>query len=148
MSARQYYAPQKQKGWLDRYNIYVLALGHFFHLVWGTEEINDWIFGFMGALAVELVVWEMLGNSDYVVTRIRDDEEMYQGGTIGQCPHPHHHYYPILSIYTVPGDSVRSVLSDLAYCGLGYFLSAVFLSLEMIWLSGLWIAASEVQRTD
>merc|ERR1712218_229316 len=117
-------APQKQKGWLDRYNIYVLALGHFFHLVWGTEEINDWIFGFMGALAVELVVWEMLGNSDYVVTRIRDDEEMYQGGTIG--------------------DSVRSVLSDLACCGLGYFLSAVFLSLEMIWLSGLWIAASEV----
>ena len=80
---RQYYAPQKQKGWLDRYNIYVLALGHFFHLVWGTEEINDWIFGFMGALAVELLLWEMVGNSDYVVTRIRDSEETYQGGTIG-----------------------------------------------------------------
>ena len=83
-NSRQYYAPQKQKGVLDRYNIYVLALGHFFHLVWGTEEINDWIFGFMGALAVELVVWEMLGNSDYVVTRIREDEETHQGGTIGQ----------------------------------------------------------------
>ena len=86
-NSRQYYAPQKKKGLLDRYNIYVLALGHFFHLVWGTEEINDWIFGFMGALAVELVVWEMLGNSDYVVTRIREDEETYQGGTIGQCSH-------------------------------------------------------------
>ena len=59
---------------LDRYNIYVLALGHVFHLVWGTEEINDWIFGFMGALGVELLVWEILGNSDFVMKRIRDDE--------------------------------------------------------------------------
>ena len=42
------------------------------------------------------------------------------------------------------GDSVKSVLSDLSFCGLGYFISALFLSLEMIWLSGLWIAASEV----
>ena len=90
--ARQYYAPQKQAGWLDRYNIYVLALGHFFHLVWGTEEINDWIFGFMGALAVELLLWEMVGNSDYVVTRIRDSEETYQGGTIGQASHSHHYH--------------------------------------------------------
>ena len=87
-SSRHYYAPQKQKGLLDRYNIYVLALGHFFHLVWGTEEINDWIFGFLGALAVELVLWEMVGNSDYVVTRIRDSEETHQGGTIGPCPPP------------------------------------------------------------
>ena len=39
---------------------------------------------------------------------------------------------------------MKSVLSDLSFCALGYFLSAVFLSLEMIWLSGLWIAASEV----
>ena len=32
---------------------------------------------------------------------------------------------------------------DLTFCGLGYFFGAVFLSLEMIWLSGVWIAASE-----
>ena len=85
-SPRQYYAPQKQKGYLDRFNIYVVALGHFFHLVWGTEQIDDWIFGFLGALAVELLVWEMLGNSDYVATRIRESEETYQSSTIGQCP--------------------------------------------------------------
>ena len=71
---------------MDRYNIYVVALGHFFHLVWGTEQIDDWIFGFLGALAVELLVWEMLGNSDYVATRIRESEETYQSSTIGQCP--------------------------------------------------------------
>ena len=54
----------------------------------------------------------------------------------------------LLTLRAAPGDSVRSVLSDLACCGLGYFLSAVFLSLQMIWLSGLWIAASEVERKD
>ena len=41
------------------------------------------------------------------------------------------------------GDSVKSVLMDLTFCGIGYFCGAVFLSLEMIWLSGVWIAASE-----
>ena len=69
---------------LDRYNIYVLALGHVFHLVWGTEEINDWIFGFMGALGVELLVWEILGNSDFVMKRIRDDESC-PSSTLGDC---------------------------------------------------------------
>ena len=82
MVGRQYYAPKKHKGVLDRYNIYVLALGHVFHLLWGTEEINDWIFGFMGALALELLVWEILGNSDFVVKRIRDSESC-QGSSVG-----------------------------------------------------------------
>ena len=82
MVGRQYYAPQKHKGVLDRYNIYVLALGHVFHLLWGTEEINDWIFGFVGALALELLVWEILGNSDFVVKRIRDSESC-QGSSVG-----------------------------------------------------------------
>ena len=40
-----------------------MALGHVFHLIWGTEEIDDWIFGLMGALGLELVLWEMIGNS-------------------------------------------------------------------------------------
>ena len=122
----------------------MVALGHFFHLLWGTEQIDDWIFGFLGALAVELLVWEMLGNSDYVATRIRESEVTYQSSTIGQFAPP---FPSLLTQGGVPGDSVRSVLSDLACCGLGYFLSAVFLSLELIWLSGLWIAASEVQST-
>ncbi len=39
---------------------------------------------------------------------------------------------------------MKSVLMDLSFCGLGYFFGAVFLSLEMVWLSGVWIAASEV----
>ena len=73
LCVREYYAPQKSKRMLDRYNIYVLALGHFFHLIWGTEDIDDWIFGFLGALALELLVWEVIGNSPFVKKRIRDD---------------------------------------------------------------------------
>ena len=55
-----------------RYAVYVTALGHVFHLLWGTEEIEDWIFGLMGALGLELVLWEIIGNSDLVHTKIRD----------------------------------------------------------------------------
>ena len=60
---RQYYAPVQKKRSFDRYAVYVMALGHVFHLIWGTEEIDDWIFGLMGALGLELVLWEMIGNS-------------------------------------------------------------------------------------
>ena len=73
LCVREYYAPQKSKRMLDRYNIYVLALGHFFHLIWGTEDIDDWIFGFLGALGVELLLWEGFGNSPLVAKRIRDE---------------------------------------------------------------------------
>ena len=57
-----------------RYAVYVTALGHVFHLLWGTEEIQDWIFGLMGALGLELVLWEIIGNSDLVHTKIRDTQ--------------------------------------------------------------------------
>ena len=43
--------------------------------MWGTEEIDDWIFGLMGALGVELIIWEMLGNSDLVINKIRAEPE-------------------------------------------------------------------------
>ena len=42
------------------------------------------------------------------------------------------------------GDSIKSIFGDLSYCALGYFLGAVFLSLEMCWLSVAWIILSEV----
>lgn len=100
-----------------------MALGHVFHLLWGTEEIDDWIFGLMGALGLELILWEMIGNSDFVYNKIRDEEEQY-GASVK--------------------DSVKSILLDLCFCAIGYFTGAVFLSLEMVWLSGIWIAASEV----
>ena len=57
-----------------RYAVYVTALGHVFHLLWGTEEIEDWIFGLMGALGLELVLWEIVGNSDLVHNKIRDTQ--------------------------------------------------------------------------
>ena len=108
-----------------RYSVYVMALGHVFHLLWGTEDIDDWIFGLMGALGVELILWEMIGNSDFVYNKIRDDDSEEYGASVK--------------------DSLKSVVNDLCFCGVGYFTGAVFLSLEMVWLSGVWIAASEVE---
>ena len=102
-----------------------MALGHVFHLLWGTEDIDDWIFGLMGALGVELILWEMIGNSDFVYNKIRDDDSEEYGASVK--------------------DSLKSVVNDLCFCSVGYFTGAVFLSLEMVWLSGVWIAASEVE---
>ena len=67
-----------------RYAVYVMALGHVFHLMWGTEEIDEWIFGLMGALGLELVVWEMIGNSDFVHNKVRDQESYTMGNTLGK----------------------------------------------------------------
>ena len=67
-----------------RYAVYVMALGHVFHLMWGTQEIDEWIFGLMGALGLELVVWEMIGNSDFVQNKIRDGESDTMGNTLGK----------------------------------------------------------------
>ena len=61
-----------------------MALGHVFHLMWGTEEIDEWIFGLMGALGLELVVWEMIGNSDFVHNKVRDQESYTMGNTLGK----------------------------------------------------------------
>ena len=71
---------------MDRYAVYVMALGHVFHLMWGTEEIDDWIFGLMGALGLELVLWEMIGNSDFVHNKIRDgdSDDNYYAASLGQ----------------------------------------------------------------
>ena len=61
-----------------------MALGHVFHLMWGTEEIDEWIFGLMGALGLELVVWEMIGNSDFVHNKVRDQESYTMANTLGK----------------------------------------------------------------
>ena len=71
-----------------RYAVYVTALGHVFHLLWGTEEIEDWIFGLMGALGLELVLWEIVGNSDLVHNKIRDTQaaDTSYENTLGGAP--------------------------------------------------------------
>ena len=100
---RQYVAPVQKKRTLDRcsvtimsrchvsrvrYAVYVTALGHVFHLLWGTEEIEDWIFGLMGALGLELVLWEIVGNSDLVHNKIRDTQaaDTSYENTLGGAP--------------------------------------------------------------
>ena len=85
LCVREYYEPKKSKRVIDRYSLYVMGLGHLFHLLWGTEDIDDWIFGFMGALGVELLVWEVIGNSPFVKKRIRD-ESGASGVKVGVAP--------------------------------------------------------------
>ena len=62
---------------IDRYTIFVHVLGHLLHLIWGTEQIDIWIFGFMGALGLELVLWEVIGNAPFVKKKIRDEAGGY-----------------------------------------------------------------------
>ena len=54
----------------------VLGLG--LHLLWGTDDIDLWLYGFGAALAVQLSL-EVLGNSPPVLRRIRDNS-----GTSGE----------------------------------------------------------------
>ena len=46
-------------------------------------EIDDWIFGLMGALGLELVLWEMIGNSNFVHNKVRDEDSDVMGNTLG-----------------------------------------------------------------
>merc|ERR1712013_730237 len=74
------------------------------------------------ALGLELL-WEVVGNSQYVLKRIRDNS-----GTSGEYS----------------GDSIQNILGDLFSCGLGYITGTVFLVLDLWWLSLVWILISEV----
>ena len=63
---------------LDPYSFCLLALGLLLHLIWGTDNIGNWIFGFVAAILVELV-WEIIGNSSFVLKRIKNNS-----GTSGE----------------------------------------------------------------
>ena len=55
---------------LDPYSFVILVLGLLLHLIWGTDNIGNWVFGFLAAILVELV-WEIIGNSSFVLKRIK-----------------------------------------------------------------------------
>ena len=55
---------------LDPYSFVILVLGLLLHLAWGTDNIGNWVFGFLAAILVELV-WEVIGNSSLVLKRIK-----------------------------------------------------------------------------
>ena len=58
---QEYYAP-KSMCFLDPYNIYVLALGHLIHLIWGTEEIMTGYLGSWGHLRCRYCFVKSLGT--------------------------------------------------------------------------------------
>ena len=70
----------------DPYSFCLIVLGLLFHLLWGTEDVDNWIFGFLVALGVELIL-EIIGNSQFVLKRIRDNSGT-SGEYIGKLPNP------------------------------------------------------------
>ena len=75
---KEWYAPKSSQHMFDPYSFCLVVLGLLFHLLWGTDDIDYWIFGFLAALLIELVL-EIVGNSQFVLNRIRNNS-----GTSGE----------------------------------------------------------------
>ena len=67
---KEWYGPRCSQHMLDPYSFVILVLGLLLHLIWGTDNIGNWVFGFLAAILVELV-WEIIGNSSFVLKRIK-----------------------------------------------------------------------------
>merc|ERR1712098_1024476 len=122
LAVKEWYTPKASQHVFDPYSFCLVVVGLIFHLLWGTDEIDQWVYGFILALALELV-WEIVGNTGVVIKRIRENN-----GTAGE--------------YT--GDSIQNILGDLFSCGLGYVLGTLFAALELWWLSLVWVVVSEI----
>ena len=82
---KEWYAPKSSQHMFDPYSFCLLVLGLLFHLLWGTDNIDNWIFGFLLAIGLELV-WEIIGNSQFVLKRIRKNSGT-SGEYIGRLDH-------------------------------------------------------------
>merc|ERR1712110_1397270 len=67
---KEWYAPRSSQHMFDPYSFCLVVLGLVFHLLWGTDDIDYWIYGFLAALLIELGL-EVVGNSQFVLKRIR-----------------------------------------------------------------------------
>ena len=75
---KEWYGPRCSQHMFDPYSFCLLVLGLFLHLLWGTDNIGNWVFGFVAAVLVELV-WELIGNSNFILKRIKNNS-----GTSGE----------------------------------------------------------------
>ena len=75
---KEWYAPRSSQHMFDPYSFCLIVLGLLFHLLWGTDDIDYWIYGFLAALLLELLL-EIVGNSQFVLKRIRNNS-----GTSGE----------------------------------------------------------------
>jgi len=122
LAVKEWYAPKASQHMFDPYSALLLVVGLLFHLLWGTDDIDEWVYGFVLALGLELL-WEIIGNSKFVLKRIR-----LNSGTSGEYL----------------GDSIQNIAGDLFSCGFGYILGTFFAALELWWLSIVVIVISEV----
>ena len=75
---KEWYSPKSSHHMFDPYSFCLVVLGLVLHLLWGTDDIDYWVYGFLGALVLELVL-EVVGNSQFVLKRIRNNS-----GTSGE----------------------------------------------------------------
>jgi len=122
LAVKEWYGPKASQHMFDPYSLCLIVLGLVFHLLWGTDDIDNWVYGFLLAVGLELV-WEIIGNSKFVLKRIRDNS-----GTSGEYI----------------GDSIQNILGDLVSCALGYILGTVFAAVELWWLSIVLVLLIEV----
>jgi len=122
LAVKEWYAPKASQHMFDPYSLCLLVLGLVFHLLWGTDDIDSWVYGFLLAIGLELV-WEIIGNSQFILKRIRNNS-----GTSGEYI----------------GDSIQNILGDLVSCAVGYILGTVFAAVELWWLSIVVVLLIEV----
>ena len=78
LAISEWYGPRASQHVFDPYSLCLVVVGLLFHLLWGTDAIDQWIYGFLLALGLELV-WEVVGNTPVVIKRIRENN-----GTSGE----------------------------------------------------------------
>ena len=122
----------------DPYSFCLIVLGLLFHLLWGSDDIDYWIFGFLAALILELIL-EVVGNSQFVLKRIRNNS-----GTSGEYIGTTTCNREEIIQWNLLGDSVQNIIGDIFSVGLGYILGTLFLAVELPWLSIVWAVLSEV----
>ena len=75
---KEWYAPKSSQHMFDPYSFCLVVLGLVLHLLWGTDDIDYWIYGFLAAILLELGL-EVVGNSQFILKRIRSNS-----GTSGE----------------------------------------------------------------
>ena len=75
---KEWYTPKASQHVFDPYSFCLVVAGLLCHLLWGTEELDSWLPGFLLAIGLELI-WEIIGNTKFVLARIRNNN-----GTSGE----------------------------------------------------------------
>ena len=141
----EWYAPRSSQHMFDPYSFCLVVLGLVFHLLWGTDDIDLWVYGFLAAILIELGL-EVIGNSQFVLKRIRNNSGT-SGEYIGKMFDSNSFSCDGLFFTYLSGDSVQNIIGDVFSCGLGYILGTIFLAFELWWLSIVWALVSEVSIT-